>query len=311
MKLGISQACYRWVFYSHLRRDWPAYLDRGWALPYFSSIPLAVDEDHAVDFLIERCTRYGLQVLHLEARLLGDLANAIEKVRIMEEHGLEWVSAATANWVATGDDFARDYDRYVAALRLSAAAGARIVCTTHNAPNVHNHFTKDPPIGQQIEIMAENFGTVARVAADLGLIIAFENHLDYRTSEIVQVIEQVNSPALRMNFDTANPIAVIEDPVDAAKRAAPHAVMAHLKDFRVQAMTTIGLPQIHWAPLGRGSVDLDAILPILANGAPDPSTLRLCVEVAPLPEHDPDQWPRASLEWVRERHADYFGASIA
>src|SRR6185437_11662029 len=110
---------------------------------------------------------------------------------------------------------------------------------------------------------------------------------------------------LRMNFDTANPIGVIEDPVDAAQRAARYAVMAHLKDFRVQAMTTTGLPQIHWAPLGRGSVDFDAILPILQSEAPDPPSLRLCVEVAPLPDHDPDQWLRASLEWIRERYAKY------
>jgi sugar phosphate isomerase/epimerase len=305
VKLGISQACYRWVFYSHLRRDQPAYYDRGWPLPYFSSIPLAIDEESAADFLIERCVHYDLRVLHLEARLLGDRARAIEKVKKMAAHGIEWVSAANANWVATGPDFAREYERYVAALRLSAAAGAKIVCTTHGAPNVHNHFTKDPPIARQIEIMAENFSAVARIAADLGLVIAFENHLDYRTTEIVQVIEQVNSPALRMNFDTGNPIAVIEDPVDAARRAAPYAVMVHLKDFRVQPMTTIGLPQIHWAPLGRGSVDFDAILPILADQAPSPASLRLCVEVAPLPEHDPDQWLRASLETVRERYGRY------
>lgn len=305
MKLGISQACYRWVFYPHLRRDQPGYLDRGWAVPYFSSIPVAVDEDNATDFLIERCVHYDLQVLHLEARLLGDIANATEKVKTMADHGIEWVSAASANWVATGEDFVRDYDRYVTALRLSARAGARIVCTTHSAPNVHNHFTREPSIAQQIEIMARNFSAVAQVAADEGIVIAFENHLDFRTDEIIRVIEQVGSPALRMNFDTANPIGVIEDPVEAAHRAARYAVMVHLKDFRVQAMTTIGLPQIHWAPLGRGSVDFDAILPILKNEAPDPSSLRLCAEVAPLPDHDPDQWLCASLEWIRKRYSDY------
>jgi sugar phosphate isomerase/epimerase len=305
MKLGLSQACYRWVFYAHLRRDTPQYLDRGWPVPYFSAIPVAVAEEDAVDFLIERCIHYGLQALHLEAARLVDRPDARDKVRKMLDHGIEWISAAHANWVATGVEAERGYELYVTALRKSAALGATIVCTTHGAPNVHNHFTKNPPIERQIEIMAANFGRVAQVAADLGLVIAFENHLDYRASEVAAVIERVGSPALRTNFDTANPIGVIEDPVEAARRVARYAVMCHLKDFRVQAMTTIGLPQIHWAPVGRGSVDIDQILPILQESAPDPVNLRLCLEVAPLPEHDPDQWVAASVAHVRERYGRF------
>ena len=305
MKLGISQACYRWVFTPRLRRDQPSYHDRGWPPPYFSSIPLGIDERDTADFLIERAILHGLQALHLTAEVMGDQNNAIEKTKKMAGHGIEWISAAWANWVATGSEFARDYESYVAALRLSAAAGAKVVCTTHSAPLVHNHFTKNPPVATQIAVMIENFARVAKIAESEGVTIAFENHQDYRASEIAQVIEGVNSLALRMNFDTANPITVVEDPVEAARRVARHAVMCHAKDFFIQPATASGLPEVHWAPVGRGSVDFDAILPILQRGVPDPSTFRLCVEVAPLPEHDPEVWVRDSLQWVRQQYGSY------
>ena len=102
---------------------------------------------------------------------------------------------------------------------------------------MHNHFSKDPPIERQIEIMTSSFRHAARVAEGSRDPNAFENHLDYRASEIARVIEAVNSPALRANFDTGNPVGIIEDPVDAAKAVACYTVMPHLKDFRIQPLT--------------------------------------------------------------------------
>jgi len=305
VKLGLSGASYRWVWDRRLRRDQPAFNEWGLPPPYFSPAPTGIDEANAADFLIDRAVQHGLQVLHFHAGLVRDLADAREKARRMADHGIEWVSSAWANWVATGEAFERDYAAYMDALRLSAAAGARVVCTTHLGAAIHNHFSKHPPVATQITIMTENLARAARVAASEGLVLAFENHLDYRASEIAQVVEGVGSPALRVNFDTANPIAVIEDPVDAARRVARYAVMSHVKDFLVQPSTVTGVPRIHWAPIGRGSVDFDAIFAILQAGAADAGSLRLCVEVAPLPEHDPDFWVRDSLRWVRERYATY------
>lgn len=183
---------------------------------------------------------------------------------------------------------------------IAAAAGARILCTTHAAPAVHNHFSKDPPIEQQIEIMIGNFRQAARAAEDHGILIAFENHLDYRASEIARVIQAVNSPALRANLDTSNPVGVIEDPVDAARAVGRYAVMAHLKDFRIQPMTLDGEPRIFWAPIGRGNIELEQILTVLQMEAADPAQLPLCLEVAPPHEHDPDVWVRDSLDYVRQ-----------
>ena len=96
-----------------------------------------------------------------------------------------------------------------------------MLCTTHSASTLQNHFSKHPPIDRQIEIMIDNFRQVAAIAEGEEVVIAFENHQDYRASEVARVVAGVNSPAMRANFDTANPVAVIEDPVDAARAIAP------------------------------------------------------------------------------------------
>jgi sugar phosphate isomerase/epimerase len=305
LKLGLSQACYRWVFYNHLRRDTPAYAMSGKRLPYFSSVPVAVDENQAVEWLIERCASLGLEYLHVTTTLLRDAVHANEIRELGAGVDVNLIAGASANWVATGDEWKQEFVRYTGALPIAAAAGARILCTTHAAPTIHNHFSKDPPIERQIEIMIGNFREAARVAEDHGIVIAFENHLDYRASEIARVIDAVGSRALRANLDTANPVAVIEDPVDAARAVGRYAVMAHLKDFRIQAMTLDGEPRILWAPIGRGNIDLGQVLAVLQAEAADPDHLPLCLEVAAPHEHDPDVWVRDSLDYVRRRFPQF------
>lgn len=67
------------------------------------------------------------------------------------------------------------------------------------------------PIGRQIDNMIRNLGELARIAGDLGVVLALENHMDYRMSEIVPVIEGVDSPWLRINYDFSNSLNVVED----------------------------------------------------------------------------------------------------
>ncbi len=306
MKLGLSQACYRWVFYPHLRRDTAAFRLSGERLPYFFSGPVVVDDGKAVEWLLRRCGELGLQSLYATAEFFESQAHAADMRRFGADQGVTIISGANANWVARADEWVRERERYISAMPIAVAAGATILCTTHAASATHNHFTKSPPIEQQIDIMVQNFADVAPVAADHGLVIAFENHQDYRASEIARVIEGVGSKALRANFDTANPVSVIEDPLDAANSIACHAVMAHLKDFRIQASTVIGEPRILWCPIGRGNVELKKVLRVLQNGVPDPANFHVSLEVAPPPDDDPDLWVRDSIDWTRKNLGEFF-----
>ena len=176
------------------------------------------------------------------------------------------------------------------------------------------HFSTETPIGVQIDRMIDNLSKLVVDAEKCGIVLAFENHMDYRISEIVQVVEGVASPWLRINYDFANSLSVVEDQVEAARLAAPYVAMAHLRDMRVQSITTTGEPRFFHAPVGHGSVEIAEIFAILQAGAPDPDAIPVCLEPPCLPDYDPQLWVRLSIEWLRrncrEYFPQYFGAAV-
>ena len=155
-------------------------------------------------------------------------------------------------------------------------------------------------MARQIERLIANLSDLVPVAEGLGIVMALENHMDYRISEIVPVVEGVASPWLRINYDFSNSYAVVEDQVVAARLAAPYVAMAHLRDMRVQSITTTGEPKFFHAPVGYGSVEIADIFAILQAGAAHPDAIPVCMEPPCLPDYDPQLWMRLSIDWLRE-----------
>jgi sugar phosphate isomerase/epimerase len=222
---------------------------------------------------------------------------------------VELVTGGEAGFADTGPDWERGRASFVRQMELSRAAGARTIVATQGGSSVdHGHFSREPPIDVQLERMIASFRELIVDAERLGIVIALENHLDYRCSELAIVLAAVDSPWLRMNFDFANSLAVIEDPVDAARAVAPWTVMTHVKDMRVQAKTIDGEPRIMGCPVGDGSVDIGAILALLESDAPRPAEIQHCLEVCVPAAQDPDLWVRKSMQWLTANHGSVFRA---
>ena len=99
-----------------------------------------------------------------------------------------------------------------------------------------------------------------------GLVLALENHQDAATEDFWRLYEQTGqSPAFGVTLDTGNPLAVGQDPVQAARDLAPLIRHIHCKDYT-----------LHFAPdgyrlvrcaAGEGVIDFPAILAVIsANG---------------------------------------------
>ena len=73
----------------------------------------------------------------------------------------------------------------------------------------------------------------AAYAEARGVTLALENHGRFagRSDQVRDIIEQVNSPALRVNFDTGNFLPVGQDPLAAARELAEWVSLVHLKDM--------------------------------------------------------------------------------
>ncbi len=332
MRLGLSQATYRWVCYPWLRFDVPEFRYSERRLPYFMSVDPPETGGAPVDWLVDRVLEHDLTSLYMEAGWLAEGKAAGFKQR-MEAGGLAFIGSSSANLAATAEewgdttyplpDAARERLSYrptvgdhgwaggsqfavlVRALELAAEGGAKIINVVHDYPERHNHFTQDPPVERQIERMIRNFRSLVPVAEKLGIVMATESHMDYRCAELLAVMEAVDSPWLRHCFDFANPITVIEDPLDAVKLVAPYTVVTHIKDMHPRPMTSLGEPRFFHAPIGYGDVPVAAILEVLQSEAPDPDNLEHCLEIVPTSEYDPEAWLAASLEWLRTECAKF------
>jgi sugar phosphate isomerase/epimerase len=82
--------------------------------------------------------------------------------------------------------------------------------------------------------IVEGLRAAAEYAGQAGIRLALENHghLAGRGEQVVNLINDVGHGALGANPDFGNFILVDELPVEAVRAAAPHALMAHAKDFR-------------------------------------------------------------------------------
>ena len=330
MKLGLSQASYRWVCYPWLRYDRPEYRLSERRLPYFTSVdPPEAGGGPPVAWTLERVAAHDLASVYMEVGWLGDDDGATAFRDQLEERGLVFLAGSEANLAATPEEWGEpeypprgrvawppifeltphasgwtggtQFAQVVRAMELAAAAGARLFNLVHGEPTRHNHFSKDPPVAEQLERITRNLTSLIPVAEALDLVLTNESHMDYRVAEYIEVLEAVDSPRLRHTFDFANSIAVVEDPLEAARRAAPYTVATHIKDMHVQPTTTMGEPMFYHAPIGSGVVPVEDILEILQAEAPDPDGLHHYVEVCAMPQYDAEEWVRASLEWLRRQ----------
>lgn len=107
-----------------------------------------------------------------------------------------------------------------------------------------------------------------------GVTLALENHglMAGRSDQVRQIIQTVNSPALRANLDTGNFLLVGQNPTDAARDLADVVALVHLKDFRKATADDKlhvykGLDGVGYTGtvVNEGQVDLAAIVGILAK----------------------------------------------
>ncbi|MBI3944412.1 MAG: sugar phosphate isomerase/epimerase [Armatimonadetes bacterium] len=97
--------------------------------------------------------------------------------------------------------------------------------------------------------------------------INLETHGDTTTFELVRLVEDVGADIAGICLDTANVLCHAEDPVMAARRAAPYTHLTHVKDA-IAFFSETGYTRQGRAP-GQGCLDWGRILPILGEHSPD------------------------------------------
>ncbi|MFB8370964.1 sugar phosphate isomerase/epimerase family protein [Pseudarthrobacter sp. NPDC055928] len=104
-------------------------------------------------------------------------------------------------------------------------------------------------------------------AEDRGVILALENHLDFTSDQIIEIVAEVGSDHLGICLDTTNQLRMLEEPQLAIRKMAPYAKACHFKDARPH----LGDPQTFafWpsVPVGDGIIDFpDALAALDESG---------------------------------------------
>ncbi|MFV0359425.1 sugar phosphate isomerase/epimerase family protein [Tropicimonas sp.] len=97
-------------------------------------------------------------------------------------------------------------------------------------------------------------------AKSAGIRIAIENHFNYPSPRMVELLDTVDDPALGVCLDVANSICAGEWPEETITMLAPYAINLHLKDYVIEPDPYgVGF-RIRGVPLGEGRANIPWIL---------------------------------------------------
>ena len=121
--------------------------------------------------------------------------------------------------------------------------------------------------------LAEQLRPRVDKARAAGMKIAIENHFNYPSPRMVELLDTVNDDHLGVCLDVANSICAGEWPEETIRLLAPYTINLHLKDYRITPdKYGVGF-RIHGVPLGTGRAPIDWILDQLTHCPADMSVI--------------------------------------
>jgi len=113
-------------------------------------------------------------------------------------------------------------------------------------------------IPRPLPVVGENLGRIVAAAERAGVVIALEDHLDFRLPDFQYILREIDSPFLQVTLDTGNLLPVQEDAVTFCDALADRIVNVHFKGVEY-IWTDAGAVLTGTTP-ERSIVDLRAIL---------------------------------------------------
>jgi sugar phosphate isomerase/epimerase len=116
------------------------------------------------------------------------------------------------------------------AVRFAATLGAPVVNTDEG---IRPEWV---PLDEAFDIMRYTLRAVLRIAERYGIYVGIEPHQSIsRTTEgLLRIANLVDSPYLKINYDTGNAYLAGEDPYEGLKASLPKLIHIHAKDISIQ-----------------------------------------------------------------------------
>jgi 3-oxoisoapionate decarboxylase len=167
-----------------------------------------------------------------------------------------------------------DVERFEKEIVTSKECGATVVRTVMLGTRRYETFHAAKEYAAFAEQSLASLRLAEPVVAKHKVVLAVENHKDYRTDELIGVMKTISSEHVGVCVDTGNSIALLERPSETAELLAPWVRSCHLKDMGVEESPDGFL--LAEIPLGAGFLDLKGIVGTLTKAWPK---LRLSLEM--------------------------------
>ena len=245
MKIGIDSYCYHRFFgevYPQQRQP---------------------DRSMTAEDFIRRAQELGVDGVSLESCFLRsrDAGYLQDLGQMLDSQGMERVYAWGHPDGLEGGTNHQAYEEMVGSFESARAIGANVMRVVGSSLRF-----RDYPHAPQLDRLTGMFREAVKIAADYGIRMAVENHIDFTSSEMVQLLDAVDSVYLGINFDTGNFVRLLDDPIQGMDKLAERVYATHIKDLKIQR----GVPADEWyffssVPIGDGVVDNDRLAAKLAK----------------------------------------------
>jgi sugar phosphate isomerase/epimerase len=160
-----------------------------------------------------------------------------------------------------------DLGRFEAEIRTARRSGALVVRTVMLSGRRYEAFASIAAFRQFADSSLNSLKLAAPIVARHDVLLAVENHKDWRADELIGVLKKVGNDHVGVCLDTGNSIALLEDPMEVVLSLAPLAFTTHLKDMAVEAYRDGFL--LSEVPLGAGFLDLPRVIRTVRASRPE------------------------------------------
>jgi sugar phosphate isomerase/epimerase len=178
-----------------------------------------------------------------------------------EKHGMH-----VEGIVAPPKDTRADRDRFRRELATARSCGATLVRTVMLGGRRYEVFDRAADYPAFARRAEESLRSAEPIARSQKMVLAVENHKDFRTDEMVALLKKLGSDWIGVCLDTGNNLALLEDPRATVAALVPLTRTVHLKDIGLeQSPDGFRMTEV---PLGQGCLDLPAIVAAVRKANP-------------------------------------------
>lgn len=127
------------------------------------------------------------------------------------------------------------------------------------------------PVEAHIESTLKGLRAARARMLDYGIKVAIENHGDLTAREMRRLVETAGADLVGVNYDSGNPMWVMEDPALALEVLAPYVETSHFRDSALFEHPRGAAFQ--WVAMGDGSVSLPDVVDLYGRLCPGKSIL--------------------------------------